>query len=74
MKTNGALFPSVRICVSRSNPLITGICTSATTHEKSPRRADFRKSTGRRKGMDLVSVRTEKIIGRSTDRCIIVDN
>src|ERR1700739_1866506 len=45
MKTNGASFPSVRICVSRSNPLITGICTSATTHEESPRRADFRKST-----------------------------
>ena len=34
----------MRICVSRSRPLITGICTSAITHDVSFRWADRKNS------------------------------
>jgi hypothetical protein len=44
MKINGASLPRLRTCVSRSKPLITGICTSATTHDESSRWADCKKS------------------------------
>jgi hypothetical protein len=45
MKINGASEPWVRIAASRSNPLITGICTSAITHDVSFKWADRKNSS-----------------------------
>jgi hypothetical protein len=45
IKINGTSLPRMRICVRRSKPLMTGICTSAMTHDESSRWADCKKST-----------------------------
>ena len=45
MKMNGARWPWVRMSVSRSRPLRTGICTSAITQEVPFTWADRRNSS-----------------------------
>jgi hypothetical protein len=45
MKMNGARRPWARICVSRSKPLITDICTSAITQDVSFSWADCKNSS-----------------------------
>jgi hypothetical protein len=45
IKTNGALWPWACKCVRRSNPLMPGICTSATTHDELCKWVDRRNSS-----------------------------
>ena len=45
IKMNGASYPRVRICVSKSSPLMAAICTSAMTHDKSSRWAYCKNSS-----------------------------